>query len=144
MKATATVQEVLRQFDLDLPSGVCGNGHINTTYLVDSNPRCILQKINTDIFRDPDGVMENISLVTAHLRKKIVEAGRADSVKEEIAFVLDRAADVTVVTDAIAEGSVPLRVTRIDTKLNNHHPKPNITSKRGTIAMRMVLLFGGS
>ena len=46
-------------------------------------------------------------------------AGRADSVKEEISFVLDRASDVTVVTDAIADGSVPLRVTHNDTKLNN-------------------------
>ncbi len=46
-------------------------------------------------------------------------AGRAASVQEEIDFVLSRAAYVTRVTDAIADGSVPLRVTHNDTKLNN-------------------------
>ena len=46
-------------------------------------------------------------------------AGRAASVKEEIDFVLSRAHLVSRVTDAIADGSVPLRVTHNDTKLNN-------------------------
>ena len=46
-------------------------------------------------------------------------AGRAASVKEEIDFYLARAHEVTLVTDAIADGSVPLRVTHNDTKLNN-------------------------
>ena len=46
-------------------------------------------------------------------------SGRADSVREEIEFVLSRADYVTRITDAIADGSVPLRVTHNDTKLNN-------------------------
>lgn len=46
-------------------------------------------------------------------------AGRADAVKEEIEFVLSRADMVSKITDAIAEGTVPLRVTHNDTKLNN-------------------------
>ncbi len=45
--------------------------------------------------------------------------GRAASVKAEIDFVLARADVVTLVTDAIADGSIPLRVTHNDTKLNN-------------------------
>lgn len=44
---------------------------------------------------------------------------RAKDVAEEIQFVLDREKDASVVLDAIAEGSVPLRVTHNDTKLNN-------------------------
>lgn len=45
--------------------------------------------------------------------------GRAASVQDEINFVLSHADCVTTVTDAIADGSVPLRVTHNDTKLNN-------------------------
>ncbi len=45
--------------------------------------------------------------------------GRAKDVKEEIDFVLSRASYTTRVTDAIADGSIPLRVTHNDTKLNN-------------------------
>lgn len=179
--------------------------------------RYILQAVNTTIFTDPQGLMENIQGVTSHLRKKILEqggnperetltliptldgkllyedsqggfwrsyafienatchqsvdrpvlftnaarafgrfqklladypadtlhetianfhntadryalfekavagdiAGRAASVEKEIRFFLDRKADGAVVTDAIAEGRLPLRVTHNDTKLNN-------------------------
>ena len=46
-------------------------------------------------------------------------AGRADSVKAEIEFALAHEKYASVITDAIADGSVPLRVTHNDTKLNN-------------------------
>ena len=217
MSTAYSVQDVLRKFGLDMPLNSYGNGHINSTYIVESDPKCILQRVNTDIFRHPDQVMENIAAVTAHLREKILAAGgdplretltllptadgkpyytapdgscfrlyrfientvsydtaetpalfaasarafgkfqnmladfpseklyetiphfhdtgdrlknfrasvaadksgRAASVKDEIDFVLARANEVTVITDAIADGSVPLRVTHNDTKLNN-------------------------
>ena len=49
-----------------------GSGHINETYLVTcpEGPRYIYQKINTSIFKDPDVLMENISRVTEHIRRK--------------------------------------------------------------------------
>lgn len=217
MNTAVSSSEVLKHFALDLPTDSYGNGHINRTYIVKSSPRYILQQINTDIFHNVDGVMDNIQAVTEHLRRKILAAGgdptretltliptadgkpyykapdgncyrlylfiedavsyesaetpelfaasahafgkfqkmladfpseklfetipnfhntgdrlrifrealaanksgRADSVKEEIAFVLERAEEMTVVTDAIADGSIPLRVTHNDTKLNN-------------------------
>lgn len=217
MERPISAREVLRHFNLDLPTDIYGNGHINTTYLVKSTPRYILQRINTDIFRHPDEVMENIVAVTGHLRAKILasggdpnretltpiptidgnnyyqapdgscfrlyrfienavsydaaetpemfaasahafgkfqrmladfpserlhetipnfhdtgdrlrqfrealsqdKVGRAAGVQPEIAFILDRAPEMTRVTDAIADGSVPLRVTHNDTKLNN-------------------------
>ena len=75
MATTVSAREVLRHFDLDLPTDLYGNGHINTTYLVESTPRYILQRINTEIFKKPDEVMANIQAVTAHLRRKILEAG---------------------------------------------------------------------
>lgn len=50
---------------------VFGSGHINQTWLVVTNrPHLyILQNISTAIFRDPVGLMNNILLVTDHLRR---------------------------------------------------------------------------
>jgi hypothetical protein len=58
-----------------------GAGHINDTFCVyvqtDDGDcvRFILQRINTNTFRDPAALMENICGVTEHLRKKIEAAG---------------------------------------------------------------------
>ena len=46
-------------------------------------------------------------------------AGRADSVREEVQFVLDHEGMCSYITDRIASGEYPLRVTHNDTKLNN-------------------------
>lgn len=53
-----------------------GSGHINDTYCVSfvdngARTRFILQKINTSIFKDPAGLMDNISRVTHHLGAKV-------------------------------------------------------------------------
>lgn len=54
-----------------------GSGHINHTFLVttEDGRKFILQKINTEIFRNTDELMENIVNVTAYLREKIIRAG---------------------------------------------------------------------
>ena len=67
--------EVLCSFCLDAEPVSCvpyGCGHINETYLTvtASGRRYILQKINHHTFRDVAGLMENIELVTEHLRRK--------------------------------------------------------------------------
>ena len=46
-------------------------------------------------------------------------SGRAKNAQDEIAFVLAREGDAGVIVDALADGSIPLRVTHNDTKLNN-------------------------
>ena len=51
------------------------NGHINSTYnLVFENngkiTKYVLQKINTVVFKNPDGLMSNIVSVTKHIAKK--------------------------------------------------------------------------
>ncbi len=46
-------------------------------------------------------------------------SGRADEVREEIAFIRARAADCSILTNLLAKGELPLRVTHNDTKLNN-------------------------
>ena len=55
-----------------------GEGHINDTFVVwreDHSKRFILQRINTDTFTNPVGLMENICGVTRHLRAKILAEG---------------------------------------------------------------------
>lgn len=58
-----------------------GNGHINDTYLLtcrispEENSRYILQRMNHEVFKDPRGLMENITGVTTFLQKKISENG---------------------------------------------------------------------
>ena len=47
------------------------------------------------------------------------EHNRAQRVKDEIDFVLQRAKDMSVLVDLITEGSLPIRVTHNDTKYNN-------------------------
>lgn len=53
-----------------------GSGHIHDTYSVRFNqcerePHILLQRMNTAIFRNPVAVLENIELVTLHLRKQV-------------------------------------------------------------------------
>ena len=57
-----------------------GSGHINDTFLVvtrvnGGERRYILQKINKNVFKNPDLVMKNFASVTKHLAKKIAENG---------------------------------------------------------------------
>ena len=50
-----------------------GHGHINKTYLVVTKPgeRFILQQVNDTIFKDMDGLMNNIAAVTAYLLERV-------------------------------------------------------------------------
>lgn len=68
------IDEVLRNFDIEYSAKRYGNGHINDTYLIQSN-EFILQRINTNIFKNPYELMENIENVTQFIRKKIVLSG---------------------------------------------------------------------
>ncbi len=63
----------------------------------------------------------NTKVRFANFKKAVDDnlAGRADEVQPEIKFVLDREADCSVIVDALANGTIPLRVTHNDTKLNN-------------------------
>ncbi len=53
-----------------------GTGHIHETYCVRfeggrRDTRMILQRVNTSIFKNPVGLMENIDRVTGHIRRKL-------------------------------------------------------------------------
>ncbi len=216
MSIQIDLQKILNNFSYDSKISRYGNGHINDTYLTEECDY-ILQRINTNVFKNPDEVMDNIERVTSHLRKKIqgyggkpdretltviktldgkntykhdndnvfrmykfiedtisvednatpdelmsagkgfgkfqrllddfdanilhetiinfhntpsrVEAlkeaikndvaGRAASVKDEIDFALNCAQFADTVVNGIENGSIPLRVTHNDTKINN-------------------------
>lgn len=185
-----------------------GEGHINTTFLVVTDKaKYILQKMNTRVFPDPVGLMNNICLVTEFLREhgqetldvvhtksgerflfgeecfrvylfientityqivsdknafrhsgksfgefqnfladfdasQLVETikrfhdtpnrfaafkaalekdafNRAKDCQKEIDFVLAHENTYSLVVDGIGDGSIPLRVTHNDTKINN-------------------------
>ncbi len=71
-----------------------GNGHINDTFRVeyqdgDGNQKAILQRINHDIFKHPEEVMENILKITAHLRKRILAEG-GDPARETLNVICTR------------------------------------------------------
>ncbi|MBO5306243.1 MAG: aminoglycoside phosphotransferase family protein [Clostridia bacterium] len=73
----ASTSEVLPAFFKETP-GYCqpyGNGHINDTFLVVADKRYILQRMNTAVFPDPVGLMENIRGVTEHIRAKTEAMG---------------------------------------------------------------------
>ena len=56
-----------------------GNGNINDTYLVttDSNeePHLVLQRINTQVFKQPRLIMQNMRIFTEHMRRRAREEG---------------------------------------------------------------------
>ncbi|MEA3337096.1 MAG: aminoglycoside phosphotransferase family protein [Chloroflexota bacterium] len=81
---TADLPEIVAhfRFEGDLTDGLpYGFGHINDTYAVGfrqadgSYRRYILQRINQQVFRDPDAIMENMVQVTRHLRTRIISDG---------------------------------------------------------------------
>ena len=69
-----------------------GTGHINDTYAAVFNQsgspvRYILQRINQHVFKDPPAVMENISRVTAHVRRKLEETQIAEVSRRVLTLV---------------------------------------------------------
>lgn len=50
----------------------CGNGHINSTFMAEKNGEpYILQMINTNVFKKPQDIMDNMCKVTEHIKAKI-------------------------------------------------------------------------
>jgi Ser/Thr protein kinase RdoA (MazF antagonist) len=68
--------EISGEFDHAEPINV---GHINDTILVktvgDNDPDYVIQRINHDIFKDVDKLMENILRVTKHISHKVKKDG---------------------------------------------------------------------
>lgn len=79
----AELMQIAEKFQIEVDRGQLepyGSGHINDTYLLtgfsgEEKKRYILQRMNHEIFKDPDGLMENVVGVTTFLQKKIRENG---------------------------------------------------------------------
>ncbi len=76
---------ITRHFLLDGTARIVeplGNGLINDTFRVvteeSDKPDYVLQRINKNIFTDIELLQRNIEIVTAHLRKKMLDAGIPD------------------------------------------------------------------
>ena len=72
--------QILENFVLDgtpVSAKAFGNGHINSTFVIDcdNGNKYSLQRINNHVFRDVEGLMNNIDSVTSFLKKKIVAKG---------------------------------------------------------------------
>lgn len=56
-----------------------GNGNINDTYLVTTDSieetHFVLQRINTQVFRQPELIMQNMRIFTEHIRRRAREEG---------------------------------------------------------------------
>ena len=69
-----TPSQIFEKYGVKSEAHPYGDGHINSTF-VDDDCRYILQKINTSIFPDADGLMGNIQAVTDFVREKVKAAG---------------------------------------------------------------------
>jgi len=92
-----TVKNIINKFDVKgevCEIKVIESGHINNTYRVsvkdgDEINKYTLQTINTYVFKDPVGVMENISGVTEFLKEKIRKNG-GDPMRESLTVIKAR------------------------------------------------------
>ncbi len=82
------LREISALFDMraDYIHGVpYGSGHINDTYCASYDQaglkplRYILQRINTNVFKTPERLMENIARVTRHSLGLLIEAGNPEA-----------------------------------------------------------------
>lgn len=94
METSNKVHEAIDGFKLPGELKECiryGSGHINDTYRLtyetpQGTKRYILQRMSKSIFKKPVELMENVSGVTAWLRKKIIENG-GDPERETLTLV---------------------------------------------------------
>lgn len=94
MERKQEIKSVIDAFALEGTLTECipyGSGHINDTYCLtyDTGKRYILQRMNKSIFTKPVELMENVSGVTAWLKKKILEHG-GDVERETLNLVMTK------------------------------------------------------
>jgi aminoglycoside phosphotransferase (APT) family kinase protein len=90
--------EISRQFQIYgdlLHAEPCKIGHINETYIATYNQggiqvRYVHQRINTNVFKDPDAVMDNFVRVTSHQRRKLDAQGARDASRRTITVIPTR------------------------------------------------------
>lgn len=99
-------EEIVKHFRFEgefLSASPHGVGHINDTYaaLFSANGltrKYILQRINHHVFINPEGLMENIQVVTSHLCRKIAAAG-GDPCRETLSLIPTIEGNCFILTD---------------------------------------------
>lgn len=86
--ANIDLNELLSKFGVKSKIENYGNGHINDTYKTSTND-CILQRINTNVFKNPEEMMDNIDKVTTFLKGKIAAEG-GDPERETMTVIKTR------------------------------------------------------
>ena len=69
-------QKLQELFGQEVDPAPYGNGHINRKYVTKGKPRLIIQQINTNVFPNPRGMMDNIIAVTEHIKPKLAAKGK--------------------------------------------------------------------
>ncbi len=75
-----------------LESRPYGNGHINDTHVSafsqsGTRVRYIFQRINHRIFKNPEGLMDNILRVTSEARRQLIKAGVPDTSRRTLSVI---------------------------------------------------------
>lgn len=88
------MKQITDQFALQNPAGEIKPlkiGHINDSFIVKSSvpggESYFLQKINHSIFKNVEGLQQNIRLVTDHLRNKLSQAGYTDTTRRVLRLI---------------------------------------------------------
>ena len=102
MQTPEQLQAIVGQFDTEgTISDIrpLGNGLINDTFRVktaeDDAPDYVLQRINTNVFTDPNQLMNNIDAVTTHIRGKLLAQGVDDIDRRVLRFVKRKESEAT-------------------------------------------------
>lgn len=69
-----------------------GHGHINDTYLLETTrgiPDFILQRKNHQIFKNIEGMMRNIVIITNHIRKQLLALGEQEIDRKVMHYLSD-------------------------------------------------------
>ena len=73
------IEEIINQFVIEgsvLKIEDYGNGHINDTFRIETSVRYyLLQRINKNVFKEPEKLMENVKAVTEFIRQQVIHEG---------------------------------------------------------------------
>lgn len=89
-----SVNEIIQNFCIEgdfAEAKIFGSGHINDTFYIKNNqqdlPDYLLQRINHHVFKDVSGVIDNIYMVTSHLKNKLRETYGDDVDKRVLSLI---------------------------------------------------------
>lgn len=87
------LKEIISRFSIEGEAeyiAPLGEGLINDTYIVKTDgeaPDYVLQRINHNVFKNVEGMQNNIEAVTEHLRRKLASTGESDLLRKVLEFI---------------------------------------------------------